>query len=104
MRALVGAIIAAGASIGFGLVVLGIGHRYSDVHPFREHNNPDSGLMFVKLTQMDGPLIFALVFTASVVVIGLAIAIAGLAYHHLRREREYQAERERYAAGQRTAV
>jgi hypothetical protein len=49
------------------------------------------------MSSMDRPLIFTLVFITSMVVIGLGITVFGLAYHHLRREREYQLERDRGA-------
>jgi hypothetical protein len=100
MRALCGAIIAAGAAIGMGLTALGIGTRYA----IEQSQTADGQPYLVRLSQMDRPLVFTLVFLTCVVVIGLGIAILGLAYHHFRREREYQWERERTAAGQRTTV
>jgi hypothetical protein len=101
MRALCGAIIAAGAMIGLGLTAMGIGIRYE-----RELSTSNSGEpVLVRLSQMDRPLIFILVFLTSAAVIGLGVAFVGLAYHHCRREREYQYERERAAAAQqRTTV
>jgi hypothetical protein len=100
MRALCGAIIAAGAAIGMGLTALGIGTRYA----MDQSVSGDGQPYLVRLSQMDRPLVFALIFLTCLAVIGLGIAILGLAYHHLRREREYQCERERLAAGQRTTV
>ena len=91
MRALCGAIIAAGAMIGLGLTAIGIGQRYE----MSRGPNPDGEPVLVKLSQMDRPLIFILVFLTGLAVIGLGIAIAGLAYHHHRREREHQWDRER---------
>lgn len=102
MRALCGAIIACGALIGLGLTAVGIGTRYS--HPSSLPPHPDGGPAFIKISQMDGSLAFTLVFLTSVAVIGLGIAFLGLAYHHARREREYQWERERAAGQQRTTV
>ena len=99
MRALCGAIIAAGAFIGLGLTALGIGTRYAHDPIVKIDGNP----VVVKLSQMDGSLVFCLVFCVCVAVIGLAVAFVGLAYHHHRREREHQWERER-AGGQRTTV
>jgi hypothetical protein len=94
MRALCGAIITAGALIGLGLTAIGIGTRYENAHAFS--GTPDDGQpLLVKLSQMDRPLIFILVFITCVAVIGLGIAIAGLAYHQFRRDREHQWERER---------
>jgi hypothetical protein len=91
MRALCGAIIAAGALIGLGLTSIGIGQRYTMEKPFDVNGDP----VLVKLSQMDRPLIFILVFLTCLAVIGLGIAIAGLAYHHHRREREHVLERDR---------
>jgi hypothetical protein len=99
MRALCGAIITVGAMIGLGLTAVGIGTRYK----YDAATDKDGNPMFVKLSQMDGPLVFILVFCVCVAVIGLGITFLGLAYHHFRREREYQWERER-ATGQRTTV
>jgi len=91
MRALCGAIITAGAMIGLGLTAIGIGQRYSMEQAFGSDGEP----VLVKLSKMDRPLIFILVFITSVAVIGLGIAIFGLAYHHFRRDRDFRAERER---------
>ena len=107
MRALVGAIITAGALIGLGLTALGIGTRYQGepafertaagevgkAAPVGEDDNPRPRL--VKMSWMDRPLVFCLVFLTSAAVIGLGITLFGLAYHHIRREREFQLERER---------
>ena len=102
MRALVGAIITAGALIGLGLTALGIGTRYQGERPFDQPlgevkssaDDPPQPRL-VRMSSMDRPLVFCLVFATSAAVIGLGITIFGLAYHHLRREREYQLERER---------
>ena len=91
MRALCGAIITAGALIAMGLTAIGIGERYSMEKPLTSDNQP----ILVKLSMMDRPLVFILVFTTCVAIIGLGIAIAGLAYHHFRRDREYLWEKER---------
>ena len=99
MRALCGAIIMAGALIGLGLTALGIGQRYSTEKAFTADGQP----ILVKLSQLDGPLLFVLVFLTASAVIGMGIAFVGLAYHHHRREREHQWERERTGA-QRTTV
>ena len=88
MRAICGAIIAAGAMIGLGLTAQGIGTRYE-----REWTHPEAGgsgePYLVRLSQMDRPLTFILVFLTSAAVIGLGITFVGLAYHHQRREREH---------------
>jgi hypothetical protein len=86
MRALSGAILTAGALIGLGLTAIGIGQRYSIERPFTEDGEP----VLVRLSKMDRPLIFILVFLTSAAVIGLGVTIAGLAYHHVRRERELE--------------
>ena len=86
MRALCGAILTAGALIGLGLTAIGIGTRYADDPPFGSDGEPT----LVRLSKMDRPLIFILVFLTSAAVVGLGITIAGLAYHHLRRERELE--------------
>src|SRR5437763_1790005 len=100
MRALCGAVIAAGALIGLGLTALGIGTRYQ--HDLISTGDKQPTL--VHLTQMDRPLVFILVFLTCVAVVGLGIAFVGLAYHHHRREREHAWERERAAAQHRTTV
>jgi hypothetical protein len=97
MRALCGAIIAAGAFLGLGLTALGIGTRYSGARVTTDTGEP----ILVRLSQMDRPLIFILVFLTTCAVVGLGVAFVGLAYHHHRRDREFNWERERY---QRTAV
>ena len=109
MRALVGAIITAGALIAVGLSAHAIGTRYAGERPEVDKDgkyvrDPDGYLVRNRLGDMDRPLVFALIFATTVAVAGLGITIAGLAYHHARREREHQWERERHAAGQRTAV
>ena len=97
MRALCGAIIAAGAFLGLGLTAIGIGNRYQAVWTGADGGSP----VLVKLSQMDRPLVFILVFLTACAVIGLGIAFVGLAYHQVRRDREFNWEYERY---QRTAV
>ena len=100
MRALCGAIITAGALIGLGLTALGIGTRYSTSHAL----TPDGDPLLVRMSQMDRPLIFTLVFLTCAAIVGLGIAFVGLAYHHYRRHHEHLWEKERMAAQQRTTV
>jgi hypothetical protein len=107
MRALCGAIITAGALIGLGLTALGIGQRYSsepafqrttragDLEAGKAPGDEEPKPVLVKMSWMDRPLVFSLVFTTCMAVIGLGIAIAGLAYHHVRRHHEHVLERER---------
>lgn len=86
MRALVGAIIAAGALIGLGLTNLAIGLRYQFVNWKRE-----SGALYdVKFHEIDNPLQYGVVFLSILTLIGLGIAYLGLAFHHERRYRESQ--------------
>ena len=85
MRALCGAIIAAGAMIGLGLTALGMGTRYQY---FSERDQ--EGLPRMLFKQMDNPLIFTTVLLTIALLIGLGIAFVGLAYHHHRRWHEHQ--------------
>ncbi len=98
MRALCGAIIAAGALIGLGLTAQGIGTRYS------WHTVTEGKPTVLQLSTMDRPLLFILVFLMSAAIAGLGIAFVGLAYHHARREREHVLERDHALAHKRTAV
>lgn len=90
MRALCGAIVAAGALIGLGLTAVGFGQRYG-------LNNPPTAAggepVVLHLSQLDRPMVFILVFLTSVAAVGLAVMFVGLAYHHHRREREYHLHR-----------
>jgi hypothetical protein len=81
MRALCGAIITAGACIGLGLTAMGFGSRYAGrTTPIKV------------LSEIDSSLLFALIWLACFAVIGLGIAILGLAYHHHRRHHEFLRE------------
>ena len=119
MRALCGAIITAAALIGMGLTAMGIGQRYSMAPAYhsdrasqyqsKAEKAEKQGLSprvveRVKFGDVDRPLIFTLTFLTCVALVGLGIAFVGLAYHHARREREYQLEKERLAAHHRTTV
>src|SRR5438045_8288034 len=86
MRALCGAIIAAGAMIGLGLTALGMGERYSGVKFYNEKGN----LTWVEFGQMDAPLMYVTILLSIALVIGLGIAFFGLAFHHHRRWHEHQ--------------
>jgi hypothetical protein len=94
MRALCGAIITMGALIGLGLTAIGFGTRYQNSRLIITGSG-DDGQPLIHLHQMDRPLVFILVFLTCVAVAGMGIAIAGLAYHHHRREREHLLERDR---------
>jgi hypothetical protein len=85
MRALVGAIIAAGALIGLGLTNLGLGIRYQSLSTISVEGNP---LYDMKFKYVDNPLQFGVVFLVLMALIGLGIAFVGLAFHHERRYRE----------------
>jgi hypothetical protein len=86
MRALCGAVIAAGSLIGLGLLSIGIGTRYNYL------NRPlESGgeLVYVRLKDLDSGLLLNLVFLIVCALVGLGIAFVGLAYHHHRRYHEH---------------
>jgi hypothetical protein len=87
MRALVGAIIAAGALIGLGLTNLGLGIRYQNLSNINVEGSP---LYDMKFKYVDNPLQFGVVFLTLAALIGLGIAFLGLMYHHERRFREAQ--------------
>ena len=101
MRALCGAIIVAGATIGFGLTAQGFGARY---HSTIENVDKEGQPILLHLYQMDRPLVFILVFLTGVAVIGLGIAFLGLAYHHHRRHHEMLRANGQPAVTQRTSV
>jgi hypothetical protein len=86
MRALIGAVIAAGSLIGLGLTNLAIGLRYQFVNWKRE----DGHLYDVKFREIDNPLQYGVVVLTIAFLIGLGIAYVGLMYHHERRYREAQ--------------
>jgi hypothetical protein len=108
MRALCGAIIAAGALIGLGLATLGIGQRYGELSrtdndgkvllrdyggdntfsrglPDKEH-----GPAWVKFGEMDRGLAVTVTALIIALLIGIATAFIGLAFHHHRRHLEMQ--------------
>jgi hypothetical protein len=92
MRPLCGAIITAGALIGLGLFAIGYGTRYAAYAERTPdgHLNPE---YWVKVSQMDTSLVVMLVLLVVTLGIGLAIAFVGLAYHHWKREHEYEFRR-----------
>lgn len=81
MRALCGAIIAAGALIGLGLTALGFGVRYHGMDKISEQTNSQIGAY---------SLSFLLVVLFAGLLTGLGIAFLGLAFHHERRLRELE--------------
>ena len=85
MRALCGAIISAGALIGMGLTAIGIGNRYAYNYPYL---NQEGKPQWVEFKYIDTALMFAMVASGLALLIGLAIAFLGLAYHHQRRDHE----------------
>ncbi len=103
MRALCGAIITAGALLGIGLTAVGIGERYARSYdpPAAAGQQPGEANR-VLLSEMDRPLVFCLVFLTGSAVIGMGVTFVGLAYHQIRREREYLLEKGRL--GSRSAV
>jgi hypothetical protein len=93
MRALCGAIITAGALLGVGLAAIGFGIRYQLIQTQANAAVP------IKLGTMDTALVLAFVVTVSAALVGLATTFVGLAYHHERRSREYEHQRELLKAG-----
>jgi hypothetical protein len=87
MRPLCGAIITAGALIGLGLFSLGYGTRYA-AYAQRDDTGHFDAKYWVTLGQIDTPLIIMLVLLVASLLIGLAIAFVGLAYHHHKRKLE----------------
>jgi len=85
MRALCGSIITAGALIGLGLSALGVGTRYQHLA-----TNDPASITFLKWVQLDTPMMLIIVVLLSSLVVGLATAFIGLAYHHERRHYERQ--------------
>ena len=109
MRAICGAIIAAGALIGLGLAVLGIGLRYADYSrpdattgsvlrrdwggdknfsygvPDKDHS-----VAWVKFSEMDNALQVVVVVLILALLAGLTTAFIGLAFHHHRRVQELE--------------
>ncbi|HBI43873.1 MAG TPA: hypothetical protein DDY78_13640 [Planctomycetales bacterium] len=84
MRAICGAVIAAGALIGLGLACIGEGLRYAS-YPYHD---ADSHLQYVKFHEMDTALIAVFIGLALMALIGLGLTFLGLAYHHHRRHHE----------------
>jgi hypothetical protein len=88
MRPLCGAIITAGALIGLGLFSMGYGTRYA-AYAERNDTGHFNAEYWVKLSQMDTPLLILLVLLVASLAIGLAVAFVGLAYHHHKRQLEF---------------
>ena len=88
MRPLCGAIITAGALIGLGLFSQGYGARYA-AYAQRDETGHFDSTYWVKLSQMDTPLLILLVLLVGSLAIGLAVAFVGLAYHHHKRHLEF---------------
>ena len=88
MRPLCGAIITAGALIGLGLFSQGYGARYA-AYAQRDDTGHFDSTYWVKLSQMDTPLLILLVLLVGSLAIGLAVAFVGLAYHHHKRHLEF---------------
>jgi hypothetical protein len=84
MRALCGAIIAAGALLGLGLLSIGAGLRYAT---FPYHDGAGA-VQFVRLRDVDTLLMTSFVILVIALFVGLGIAFVGLAYHHHRRHLE----------------
>jgi hypothetical protein len=85
MRALSGSIITAGALIGLGLSALGIGTRYQNLA-----TNDPASITYLKWIQLDTPMMLIVVVLLCALLVGMATAFVGLAYHHERRHFERQ--------------
>ncbi len=83
MRALCGSIISAGALIALGLSALGVGVRYENLMA-----RDPAAITYVKWIQLDTPMMLIIVVLLISLLIGLATAFVGLAYHHERRHYE----------------
>ncbi len=109
MRALCGAIIAAGALIGLGFAALGVGERYGHLSQptaagtvlLREYKGDDNflapgipdkdhGVAYVKFSEMDRGLTVPITVLILALLAGLATAYIGLAFHHHRRMQELE--------------
>jgi hypothetical protein len=88
MRALCGAIITTGALIGLGLTALAFGTRYTQSIVWNSDSQKYETVQLHRLSNMDTPLVFVLVFLTLMALGGLAITFLGLAYHHHRRHHE----------------
>ena len=85
MRALCGAIITAGSLIGLGLTSLGIGTRYQSFADM----DKDGNIRWLTFKTLDTPLSLILMLLVISLLVGLATAFIGLAYHHHRRQHEH---------------
>lgn len=83
MRALCGAIIAAGGLIGLGLTAVGYGLRFQGYGADQVH--PASHQLYGIPT-----LVLILVCLIISMLVGVAVTFIGLAYHHERRFREQE--------------
>jgi len=100
MRALCGAIIAAGAMIGLGLTVIGYGFRYQS-YPYHNANGDPQSILFRTL---DSALVYSFVVLSLMLLVGLGIAFLGLAFHHYRRHHEHLHNQELLKRGERPAT
>ncbi len=90
MRALVGAIIAAGSFIGLGLTAIGLGTRYTTYAVHTAAGGPiDFASSQVKFQDLDNPMKLILVLLVIGVVVGIGTAFVGLMFHHHRRHHEF---------------
>ena len=90
MRALCGAIIAAGALVGLGLTALAYAIRFQAFGPELKHS--ESGQLYGTPT-----MTLILVVLLIAMLIGVGIAFIGLAFHHERRHREHLRELAQHA-------
>jgi hypothetical protein len=88
MRALCGAIIAAGSLIGLGLAAIGLGSRYTALTERAADGSVHWANMVIKFQDLDNPMKLILVLLVIGVAVGIATAFLGLMYHHHRRHNE----------------
>jgi len=88
MRALCGAIIAAGSLIGLGLTALGFGIRFQGVLQSRGMLTVPKDEQLVGIPSLEICMVVLLIG----VVVGLCVAFLGLMYHHERRHFELHSQ------------
>ncbi len=77
MRAIAGSIISAGALIGLGFAMMGLGARYQNLA-----DNDPATITYLKWIQLDTPMMLIIVVLLAALVAGLATTFLGLAYDH----------------------
>jgi hypothetical protein len=70
--------------IGLGIAAVGIGTRYGNYQYTDAAGQPQ----WIRFWQMDTPLITIVILLICCIIVGLSLALVGLAYHHHRRHHE----------------